>query len=370
MIHNFPTLFKKSKGGKISQWQIYVCKNVIYIEHGYMDGKKQKDIRVIKEGKNLDRANATDAQKQAMNEAEAKWKKQKDKGYVESLKATNDIVYLPMLAQKYTERKKYMSFPCFAQPKLDGVRCFARVIDGEVYLTSRNGKRFPHMEHLFEDIKMFPNIENVILDGELYSDVETFNTVVGLVKKEKLTEQDQATVKNINLRLYDCVLLKFPDADFQDRWQFLVGAFDDTTFKYLCRISSTLVNNEEEAIAKHNIFVAEGFEGLILRNVKGAYELNKRSNNLQKYKNFHDDEYKIIGFEEGEGRAAGTVVWHCVTKDNKAFKVRPKGTEKERAYWFQNGKKFVGELLSVRYQELTPDGIPRFPVGLSLRNYE
>lgn len=370
-MHNFPTLFKKSKTGKVSQWDISVNKNCYYIEHGYVDGLKQKDTRLIKSGKHIGKANETTAEQQAMSEAEAKWKKQKDKGYVESLLNTNDIVYLPMLAQKFEERKKYISWPCFAQPKLDGVRCFARVINGEVVLTSRNGKRFPHMEHLFNDIKMFPDIENLILDGELYSDVESFNTVVGLVKKEKLTAEDEVTIKNINMRLYDCVILNNLEADFIDREKLLVDTFDNYTFKYLAKVCSVKVANEKEALEKHNLFVREGFEGLILRNFKGAYDLNKRSNNLQKFKHFFDAEYKITGFEEGEGRAAGTVVWHCVTKEGNTFKVRPRGTEKERAYWFQNGKSFIGKDLTVRYQELCEGtNIPRFPVGIGCRDYE
>jgi DNA ligase 1 len=367
---NFPTLYKKSKTGKISEWKIWTNGNVYYIEHGYIDGAKQKDTRLIKSGKNIGKANETTPEQQAEQEATAKWEKQKDKGYKESVNETEDLVYLPMLAQKFTDRKKYMKFPCYAQPKLDGVRCFARVINGEVILTSRNGKRFPHMEHLFDDIKMFPNIETMILDGELYSDKESFNTVVGLVKKEKLTEEDNETIKNINMRLYDCVILNSLDADFIVRDKILVDTFDEYTFKYLAKVCSVEVNNEAEAIEKHNLFVKEGFEGLILRNFKGAYDLNKRSNNLQKYKNFHDSEYEIIGFEEGEGRAAGSVVWHCVTKEGKTFKVRPRGTDKERAYWFQNGNKFIGELLTVRYQELTEDGVPRFPVGVAIRSYE
>lgn len=369
-MKNFPTLYKKSKTGRISEWKLWVSSNVYYIEHGYVDGAKQKDTRLIKSGKNIGRANETTAEQQALSEAESKWLKQKDKGYVESLTATEDIVYLPMLAQKFEERKKYITWPCYAQPKLDGVRCFARVINGEVVLTSRNGKRFPHMEHLFDDIKMFPNIENMILDGELYSDKESFNTVVGLVKKEKLTEEDNVTIKNINMRLYDCVFLNQLDADFVCRDKFLQNTFDNFTFKYLAKVCSVAVSSEREALDKHNDFVQAGFEGLILRNFKGAYELNKRSNNLQKFKHFEDDEFKIVGFEEGEGRAAGTVVWHCVNKDGKPFKVRPRGSEKERAYWFQNGKKFIGETLTVRYQELSPDGIPRFPVGVALRTYE
>jgi DNA ligase-1 len=341
-----------------------------------MDGKKQKDVRLLKEGKNLDRCNSTTAEEQAMLEAESKWKKQLDKGYKESLENINEEVFLPMLAHKFIERKKYIQWPCYAQQKLDGIRCFARVIDGEVILTSRNGKRFPHMEHLFEDIKSFPNIENIVLDGELYSDIESFNTVVGLVKKEKLTEEDKIIIKNINLRMYDCIILTNLEEDFENRWNLIEAVFDNTLFKYICRISSVLVNNETEAFKKHDTFVQNGFEGLILRNRKGAYELNKRSNNLQKYKNFFDDEFEIHSFKEGDGRDLGTVVWICKNKNDKTglnplFNVRPRGSNKIRKEWFESGSKYIGKQLTVRYQEINPEtGCPRFPVGISVRDYE
>jgi len=37
---------------------------------------------------------------------------------------------------------------------------------------------------------------------------------------------------------------------------------------------------------------------------------------------------------------------------------------------FQNGSNYIGQQLTVRYQELTDDGVPRFPVGIAIRNYE
>jgi DNA ligase-1 len=38
--------------------------------------------------------------------------------------------------------------------------------------------------------------------------------------------------------------------------------------------------------------------------------------------------------------------------------------------YFENQNKVLGKLLTVQYFELTPDGIPRFPVGASIRDYE
>jgi DNA ligase-1 len=115
-------------------------------------------------------------------------------------------------------------------------------------------------------------------------------------------------------------------------------------------------------------FVEAGYEGIMLRNVAGVYSANYRSNDLQKYKEFIEDEYRIIDFKEGEGRDAGAVIWVCETADGKEFTVRPRGTMEKRREWFNAGAKYVGKSLTVVYQELTEEGKPRFPVGKAVRD--
>ena len=64
------------------------------------------------------------------------------------------------------------------------------------------------------------------------------------------------------------------------------------------------------------------------------------------------------------------VVWECQTPDGQTFRVRPRGTQEARRELFENGGDYVGQQLTVRYQELTDDGVPRFPVGIAIRDYE
>lgn len=115
-------------------------------------------------------------------------------------------------------------------------------------------------------------------------------------------------------------------------------------------------------------FVESGYEGIMLRNAMGVYRANYRSNDLQKYKEFLEDEYRIIDFKDGEGRDAGAVIWVCETADGKDFTVRPRGTIQQRREWFNDGANYIGKNLTVVYQELTEDGKPRFPVGKSVRD--
>jgi len=120
----------------------------------------------------------------------------------------------------------------------------------------------------------------------------------------------------------------------------------------------------------HKKWTEIGFEGTMIRNKKGKYIQKHRSKDLQKYKDFLDAEFKIIGGTEATGNDVGTIVFQCVTDDNKPFTVRPKGSRDIRRQWLRDINNLIGKLLTVRYQNLSDDGIPIFPVGLEIRDYE
>jgi DNA ligase-1 len=107
----------------------------------------------------------------------------------------------------------------------------------------------------------------------------------------------------------------------------------------------------------------------MIRDFQGTYLLANRSSHLLKFKAFQTEEYEIVGAEEGRGRDAGTVIWICSSKGGK-FSVRPKGTVEDRTKWFRDKHKYTGKYLTVQFQNLTNGGIPRFPVGLAIRDYE
>jgi len=48
----------------------------------------------------------------------------------------------------------------------------------------------------------------------------------------------------------------------------------------------------------------------------------------------------------------------------------PKGTVEEKREWFRTGSSYIGKKLSVKFQELTDEGLPRFPIGIAFRDYE
>ena len=367
-------LYKRDSKGKIRQWNGWVEAGqsgrwLMYVETGLLDGNKVKNRPKIYYAGKQNR----DAKGQAIFELESKINKKRDEGYFDTIQEAQDtLVILPMLALDFNKRSHNIDYPAIGQRKFDGVRSMASINpDGSVSLKSRKGKEFPHMNHLRQQVASLKGIpDGAFLDGELYSDTLTFQEVVGLVRRESLKAGDEDKLKQISYRLYDMLAPNNRDAGFQDRYDTLKTILGSTPPKNLILTKNFEINDKAEVKPLHDQFVKEGYEGIMIRNKDGEYGINKRSKNLQKFKEFYDQEFQIVGYEEGTGNDAGTVIWVCMTEQGDLFKARPKGTREERTEYFQKGDDFIGATLTVRYFEMTDDGIPRFPVGVAIRNYE
>jgi DNA ligase-1 len=130
------------------------------------------------------------------------------------------------------------------------------------------------------------------------------------------------------------------------------------------------LSEEEDVKELHDIYVKDGYEGAIIRNLDGLYRFGYRVKDLQKYKEFEDKEFPIIGGAEGTGTDEGCVIFVCETEDGSPFGVRPRGSREKRQRWFQELDSIIGKKLTVRYQERSDDNIPIFPVGIAIRDYE
>jgi len=368
-IFSTQTVYKKTSTGKIQQWRAWVETTatgfLMKVESGQTDGKLTETAgQVIDEGKQK-----RSAQEQAIFEANSKLSKKRDEAYFDTIEAAQtQVKLLPMLAHSFTKRKHNINYPAIVQRKFDGVRCLARLnSDGTVTLMSRKGKEFAHLNHIKTDVAANNSNTNLVIDGELYSDTLTFQELVGLVKRVTLKPGNDKQMLEVSLRVYDCVELN-NEADFTSRYETITEV--TTGAEYLSLVENVRVSTESEIHAAQARFVEEGYEGAMVRNLTGAYAIGKRSANLQKVKTFLDGEYPIIGFTDGTGGETGCVIWECQTPDGQTFRVRPRGTQEDRKVLFQNGSDYIGQQLTVRYQELTDDGVPRFPVGIAIRNYE
>lgn len=367
------TFYRRTASKNVVQWTIWLEEDkqiyTIKTSHGQKGGKIIEDAGVVivsgKSGRTPD--------EQAILEFDSKVKKHRDQGYTFNTDGINvNLAPVPMLAQNYEKHGHKISFPAIAQPKLDGVRCTAKMeSDGSVSLLSRKGKEFQLLDQIRKAVQAVGLPQTFILDGELYSDDLDFQRVVGLVRKHTYkNQQDIDDMKKVKLNIFDAMDTKNPKMPFIQRWKMAKQWVDKDATGTLTMVPCYRVDNDNQIKNLLSKFLADGDEGVIIRNITSPYEQGKRSYNLQKYKKFFDDEYKIVDALEGQGNDIGTVVWICETPKGQTFKCRPKGTRDDRRDKYKNRKQYFGKLLTVKYQELTNDGIPRFPVGIAIRDYE
>jgi len=378
-----PTLYKMSATGKIQQWEICPSQSITWegdinrpcqyvIKHGQMDGKIQSKPTSILSGKNVGKANQTTAWEQCQLEAKSLWTKQRDrKGYSEQIPTEKPL--RPMLAKTFTKDGHHIKFPAYVQPKLDGIRCLAMYRDGKVVLVSRTGyerKSLTHIEAALEPIfKVYPDI---ILDGELYNHdlKDDFQTIVSAIKRDKPNDKTHL----IQYHIYDIVEEKM---DFIDRKSVLFHALNalpailDGCIRGVC---TAQVSSAVDMDLDYSTFLQNGYEGMMIRNAKGGYKINGRSADLQKYKQFMDEEFIIVGAEQNKGTQINQCVFICQTEAGTKFKVKPRGdSEKREQYWtdWQAGK-LHGKMLNVRFFEWTTskNAVPRFPIGIYIRDFD
>jgi DNA ligase-1 len=321
----------------------------------------------IKEGKGYGTINETTPQEQAVKEAKAKHTKQLKKGYVTAISdaqsgEVDEIIeggVLPMLAKKYKEDKKHIKFPCAIQPKLDGMRC----IYHQKGLWSRTRKPINALDYLLEALSKID--VNLVLDGELYNHdlKEEFEVIMSAARRDEASKDSL----KIQYHVYDVVL----DKPFSDRTKLLKELTSHPSIKI---VPTKTVNNEEELLKAYEEFMDMGYEGAIIRNLDSKYE-NKRSNNLQKLKEFSDDEFKVVGIEEGRGKLAGHVgAFICEINDKlgkRTFNAKAEGKQEFLKECFENPSLWKGKQLTVRYQGFTTKNVvPRFPVGVRFRDKE
>ena len=272
----------------------------------------------------------------------------------------------PMLAYKVGKKEVDWSEKVFIQPKLDGVRCIFTK-DGAF---SRTGKQFKNVAHLEEDLEDFFNDNpNSVLDGELYNhDLKhDFEKIISLVRKTKPTDEDRFEAGNlVQYHVYDTIA---EGINYEDRYNWL--RINLPIYKTMTLIANTIVSSYNEAKMLHDVHLAQGYEGSMLR-TNGFYE-QKRSYNLQKFKDFSDDEATITGYEEGKGKRQGTLGKFLMTDDEGIQFGCPPGkgyTYKDLENMLLNIHDYIGQRATFTYFQRTQAGSYRHPLFKALRNYE
>jgi len=377
-----PTLFKLTSTGKGQQWTIKVeyideGASAIVTTYGQVGGKLQTTRDVIREGKNVGKANETTPEEQALAEAQAQHSAKLKKGYVLTLDGAKagerDAVITggldPMLAHRFDEQGHKINFPCYIQPKFDGHRCIA-VLDseGKATLWSRTRKPITGVPHIQRELEAL-GLSNIAFDGELYNHAykDKFDELTSFIRQVAPKPGHEV----VEYHVYDIAQRVRGNDDFHQRNRSLQHLLQSANESIgLVLVETRTADTEEEALAHFQDFLAQGYEGAMARNLEGKYE-NKRSYNLQKIKEFQDSEFRVVGVEEGRGKLAGHAIFVCEMPKSHppgtgvTFNVKMKGETAQLKQYFDNPALAIGRMLTVKYFGITAkNGVPRFPIGI------
>ncbi len=361
-MKTYPTLYSRDSLGNVRVWWAEQEGDSYRMVSGLQNGEKVRSEWTFALGKNIGKSNETSQEEQATKEIESKYRDQKSTGYFESITDIDKQLYFsPMLAKKYEDEKDGIDWSNgnYISPKMDGLRAILTKNGA----TSRNGKHLISFPHILEELKpLFDTNPGFIFDGEIFCQSQNFEKIISLAKKSKPTPEDlEESRQYIEYWIFD-----FPSAG---------GGFHDRYTRLVELINKHLPNNRSIKICPHKLikspdeieenlqaYIKDGFEGLMLNVYNGEYQ-NKRSKNILKYKLFEDLEAEIVDIIEGFGNRGGMFGYAKLKLSNgKEFDSNARGNEELYKYILKNKSRYIGKMATVRFQNFTALGIPRFPV--------
>jgi len=365
-ITTLDALYKRDTKGKLRIWEVEYGETDIAGSElhsnagtrtvsGLVDGQKVTSGWNMSLPKNVGKVNETTSLTQAKAEAYAMWDKKAEKEYF------NDVLlvdtydkFKPMLAHDYTKTKVPVT-QGWVQPKLDGIRCVVNK-DG---MWTRSGKAINSCPHIWESLQGFMEQNpHYILDGELYNHElkADFNKIISLVRKTKSTPADIEEAKSlVEYHVYDMFDKSAPDMNFINRVKQAYLAKNE----FVKIVTTDYCDTQEELDELYSEYMLNGYEGQMVRQ-DGTYE-NKRSKNLLKRKEFITEEYEVVSVEVGQGNWDGYAKRFVLKLPNgNQFGSGVRGNQAQlKELWEAEVKPTWATL---RYFEMTPDGVPRFPV--------
>lgn len=369
------TLYKKSAKGSVQQWSITAMQSPLQTGYmviwGQVGGSLQTKHTTVT-GKNLGKSNATTDHEQAIAEATAKWEKQLKKGYVEDPSGESDVK-LPMKVISYYDKnnRDKVVFPCDISPKLNGVNGECRLLDDGTFVQlSRGGEHYPPPpEKAVQELTDCMNKLGVrSLNYEIYLHGEHLQDIQGAVKAP---HKHPELWEKLEYHVFD-----LPDhgGDWSERSKALYNTYKDEFYNGRCwsfvkYVQVVLIRGTEDLMKYHNMYVENGFEGSVVRNLQGLYKYNTRSNDVFKVKDVMSEEFKIISYKVDKNNHP---VFSCrsptATGKIDLFSVKPKGTKEQRDSILAEVGQWLGKWMTVEFEMYSKDGLPQKPVGVGLRN--
>lgn len=269
-----------------------------------------------------------------------------------------------MLAQDdEDEIKKWPTIVC--EEKYDGVRVIAFMSAGEVKFYTRAFNEIP--SHYLEKIgkECLILLEKSGLKGDWFFDGELTDLnrksvsgkVTQMLKGKPLDSIGDELIFNV-FDLEDGDTLKSGKGiiPFSVRRDSLEGVFMNYQTTSVTLADSFITKEKEDIYTYYNKIVAQGGEGVILKNPEHVYEC-KRSKNWIKMKEVNDCDLVITGWYPGEGKREGFIGgFICEDKSGKVkVKVGSGFTDHDLKTLSENPDSHVGSVCAIQYNVIIND---------------
>ena len=358
------TLYGKSTKGALRQWSVWTEGATVVVEHGQWGGKLTQK-RYDAGPKNVGRSNATTAEEQAIQEAEAKVVLQLKRGYYRTIEeAADHTEFTPQKAHNSDEHKHKLAFPCYIEPKYNGQRL---MVDSSGSGLSKQGESLTFPSH-WKDLEGHALFSSGF-DGEVYA---------GLVKEGGLSLQDiisafRKSNKNthkLKYFVYDIPVANTSMTERVKHLEDLKGYVEKNNIDYIEVVIPDVVNTWEGAVEIAKRYVTEGYEGGILRNFEGLYEFGKRSYDLQKLK-FRQSAESVVVSVTKDKNEDGVLLCQAINGKQTGVQfecLMRKDADPDVNYRkYSNALLLIGKAITYEYEELSDKGVPTKPVSVALR---
>lgn len=343
---------------------------LVFNEQGIQNMKLSRHIpTIIRTGKLVGKKNARNTFTQSLIEARSHYLKKIDNGYsLDPNNMTNDLYYA-MAAHRFDDHPKKIVYPCYSQPKLDGVRCITCLKDGKIIRYSRDLNPWNGYSHWDEYLMaIFEQHPTLHIDGELYKHGKRLQEITGTARNEQ---------KKFDLDYYVFDIFD-PNTSltFPKRNTLLNKLFKNTPTSIIV-VPTKQVKDKAELDILYSQYINDKYEGQMVRMTDSLYEssVNReaRSYGLFKRKKRYDAEYPLVGVLQGErGKAKGVFIGVFEAPSGKSFKASPKNITNDDARElyntiFNNLSNYKGKMATIEYEDLSKDQVPLRPKFLQFR---
>jgi DNA ligase-1 len=384
-----------------------------YTKYGKNMLKTTSEMTTIYVGKNIGKSNETSPLTQAMSVCSSMFRLKMTKGFTPAapplgledtpaaVAAAPQRVY-PMALQPFSHISK-IKFPCYVQPKLDGIRCLASYTGTSVSLTSRGGLAIDGFESIKQELSLvFQKLatmghqhDHIYIDGELYLHGVPLQVISGVVRRSATSASalvhaqaphGGVTKEALEFHVFDC-FTTLPTSETVEAWTceervlLLSEVFNSIhspsaadSHTKLRLVETTRVESMEHSdsifdaltsLPSGDTTALAAYEGIVYKNMLAAYEFSttreKRSMNYIKRKVQHTSEFPIVSFTHGKGKYTDCVVFELAA-GVETFSVVPLGSTEYRSELYrlcvEDFSRFEGKLATVKYDDLSSAGVP------------